>query len=135
MTTPVYYCTKCKGAWQISGLREYGHLLKPAMTCPHQPRCGGKAKRVTRLIPKPRKVSAKVFYQATEGFGFPEERKCGPADVTKVLLGARIVGLGGEPIGDRTVINSLELDSGETVYLGTSPGGPIVYRMVKHAAQ
>jgi hypothetical protein len=76
-------------------------------------------------------LTAGEAYAAMHGLGLPSERACGAAEVRDLLTGAQILGVDcAQIIGStRTVLRSIKLAGGKTVYLGSGPEGAIAYRI------
>lgn len=131
-----YRCPKCEHSYFVSSTDQDKHLLKKGMRCPNFRECGGfLAQRAwktnTPPVPKARKVTAIELYQAAAGIGLPEERKCSPKDIRKLMLGSKItsIHLENAPDPKKSILMSMTLDSGKTVYVTASTKGAIVYKV------
>ena len=138
LSTDWYRCPKCKNSFLVQTSDPDRHLLKKSgsMRCPNFSECGGRLmKRAfttnTHTIDKARWVSALSLYQAAAGVGLPEERKCSVKDVRKMMVGSRIVAVHLEDAPDphKSILLSLTLDCGKTLFVSTSTKGAIVYKV------
>ncbi len=136
LATDWYRCPKCENSFLVSSEDPDKHLLKRGMRCPNYRECSGNLvqrnfKANTGPIPNARKVTAIELYQAAAGIGLPEERKCSPKDIRKLLLGSRIssVHLENAPDPKKSILMSMTLDNGKTVYVTTSTKGAIIYKV------
>ena len=77
-------------------------------------------------------LSPQESFQAFMGLGLPEEKDCNVSLVRQLMRGSKIISLDlhGLPGTQRSILHSLLLESGVRVYLGTSPQGVVVYRVV-----
>lgn len=133
----LYRCKKCRAAFSIPATDPDVHLLKKHMRCPNSQDCEGKQYLLSETnLPAEfsvTQISAVQFYQATMGVGLPKERKCGPAAMRKILLGARITDLHIDeaPSKDRSILYSLALDNGNTIHIASSTKGATIYRVTE----
>jgi hypothetical protein len=76
-------------------------------------------------------TQAAFLYQVLSGIGTEDERKCGPADVRKMVLGKKVVAVSVEPASDkhRSLITSLTLEDGKTIHLAPSTRGVTIYKV------
>lgn len=76
-------------------------------------------------------VSPEEAFVALSGLGLPGEQDCGAAAVREALLTKRVVGVNTHMIRNshRCIIESIEFEDGLKMYLGSSAGGALVYRM------
>jgi hypothetical protein len=113
------------------------HLLKKIMRCPSAPTCDGKQHMFSETnIPTEfhvEQISALQFYQAVMGIGLPKERKCGPSEVRKILVGSRVldVHLDVAPDDKRSIIYSITLENGNVLHLAASTRGATVFRVTE----
>ena len=137
--TSLYTCRKCRTVFSVSALDSNAHLLKKSMRCPRAKPCDGRIfhSATTNIPPDFAVVSvdALELYQATMGMGLPKERKCTPAVLEKVLVGAKIKSVHVEavPATSRSLIFSITLDNGKVVHLAASTKGAAVYRITEEA--
>lgn len=136
--TEWFRCPKCENSFMVRSDDPDRHLLKASgsMRCPNFKECGGRLvhrsfKKGPTLIKNARNVTALELYQAAAGVGLPEERKCSPKDLKKLMLGSRItaVHLEDHPDPKKSIVMSLTLDNGKTVYLTTSVKGATIYKV------
>lgn len=130
-----YICKACKVPFAVSIVDGDKHLLKNSMRCPNSAQCQGKIrlteqKKVSMQEPV-RHVKARDLYAACLGMGLPHERKCGPKNLRKMLVGAKIadVHLEVAPDPSRSIIHSLTLDNGQVVHLAMSSKGATIFKV------
>lgn len=130
-----YGCKKCGAQFIVPSIDPDIGLLKTRMRCPSS--CGGtvrlRAETNIRMKQPVQQVTALHLYQAVMGVGLPQERRCGPGDVTKVLVGSRIkaIDIVEAPDPRRSIVNSITLEDGRVVYLASSTKGATVYRITE----
>jgi hypothetical protein len=76
-------------------------------------------------------LTPQEVFQALQGMGLPKERACTVEDVHAVLHGQRVIflDLQSVPNSTRSVLHSFTMESGQRVFLGSSPQGAVVYRI------
>lgn len=76
-------------------------------------------------------LSPQEVFQALNGMGLPNEKKCDLATVLEALNGQKIVGIDASEIRNagRTVVRSITLEDGKRIYFGSAPQGAIIYRV------
>jgi hypothetical protein len=76
-------------------------------------------------------AQAIMLYQVLSGLGSEDEKKCGPADVRKMMLGKKVVAVSVEPAPDkhRSFITNLTLEDGKTLHLAPSTRGVTIYKV------
>jgi hypothetical protein len=135
----LFTCLKCKAAFSVSE-GPGNNLLKETMRCPTDG-CVGSLKLSSRTNIKlgfeAPKVSALELYQATLGAGLPEEKKCSPAAMKKLLTGAKITSVHIEdaPAEERSILFSLTLSNKKVVHLATSSLGATIYKVTDHGTR
>ena len=133
----VFTCSKCAASFAVNDEEPSRSLLKKVMRCPIEG-CVGRlrvtAKTNMKLGFEATKISAVELYQATLGAGLPKEKKCSPAAMKKLLVGAKITSLRIEEsaAADRSLLFSLTLDRGKVVHLATSARGATIYKVTDH---
>lgn len=134
-----YFCSKCKHSYFVKDQDPNKHLVKPTMRCPNYRVCKGTVRRKNKwpesgvIKGQTHHISALDLYQAAAGVGLPEERKCSPKDMKKMLTGARIVNvqLENAPDPDKSVLVSMALDNGKVVFITTSTKGALIYKVTE----
>lgn len=139
LSTEWYRCPKCKNSFLVRSDDEDRRLLKDrGMRCPNHAECQGHIiKRaftnnmMGKTIDKARWVTAVQLYQAAAGIGLPEERKCSPKDIRKLMTGSRITSVHVEDAPDpkKSILMSMSLDNGKTIFVSTSTKGAIIYKV------
>lgn len=77
-----------------------------------------------------RDLSVQEAYAAFNGLGLPEERECSPTAVRMALRSpVKAVNVKLLRGSNRSLIESLELESGDVLHFGSSPFGAVVYRI------
>lgn len=139
LSTDWYRCLKCKMSFFVDSNDDNKHLLKATMRCPNYLTCKGNIRLRQKwpdsgIIPGPvRNLTALELYHATSGIGFPEERRCAPEQMTKIMTGARIykVHLEKSPDPQKSVLMSMTLDNGKVIHLTTSTKGALIYKITE----
>lgn len=137
MSVVLYHCKKCKEGFRVTVPPNEAHLLKRVMRCPHASVCGGKVYQQAETNIKPNfpvtQIGALNFFQACAGVGLPGEQKCGPKDLKKLLIGARVVDAHLETAPDpkRSLVFSLTLDNGKVLHLASSTQGATFYKLTE----
>ena len=130
-------CTKCKVVFSVADEEPSRPLLKKSMRCPTNC-CEGKLKLSSQTNIKigfeAIKISAVELYQATLGAGLPKEKKCAPAVMKKLLIGAKITAVHIEeaPVAERSLLLSITLGNKKVVHLATSSLGATIYKVTDH---
>lgn len=138
-----YVCSCLRFAIRVVGNPEERELLLGPGT-PHEhpvcPECGGAleaapfidAELLLRVQNVLRELSPMEAHLAFEQMGFPEERSCGE-DTVRAVLNQKVVGVRAREIRGtgRTVLDSLTMEDGTTVFLSGSGWGALVYRVRK----
>ncbi len=133
----LFTCKKCSSAYLVPVVDPQGHLLKKRMHCPNWVTCRGSIYENAQTDIKPSfpvsSLSAIQLWQATMGTGLPQERNCGPKDLKKLMVGAKIleIQLGDAPITNRSLIHSITLDNGKVIHLAASTKGPTVFKVTE----
>lgn len=132
-------CESCKAGLRVTGDEEEvssffdSRDVAPCFAC-------GKACQVAKFVDSTildgmnvHTVSVMEAHLAFERMGLPAERECAAEIVEKVLTEQRIVGVKAATVPNtgRSVIESLELEDGTVLYLGSSVHGALVYRIRK----
>ncbi len=137
MNNQLFTCRKCSRAYAVPALDANLRLLKSRMRCPNWMTCKGSIYRGAETNVKPSfhvvMLSAIELYQASMGTGLPEERKCGPKDLKKIMVGSKIteVQLGDAPAANRSLIHSITLDNGKVLHLAPSTKGASVFKITE----
>ena len=101
------------------------------MTSPPCPWCHGIMRQSKRTGSNDPVVSVRTAYEALSGLGWPEEQVCSPTQMKKLLVGKKItaveVEVGTKP--SRSILHSITLEDGRTLYLGSSPLGAVAYKV------
>lgn len=123
-------CKKCSGAWAVLKHDPDVGLLKSRMRCPNYDRCKGHLREVSKAENAAR-MPALSLWQSIMGMGTPEQRKCSPKELEKVLSGAKVkaVVLECHANPGRSIIHTLSLDNGKTIHFAGSPSGAVVYKV------
>jgi hypothetical protein len=135
-------CEKCRFGLQVlGGSEDIDHLVGEGS--PHWgrhqcPLCGGLCKAApfadaaVTAAKHMRSLTPMEAHLLFEGMGFPEERDC-VADIVKEELKKPIkrVKAFTVPNTNRSVLESLELEDGTTVFLSGCAEGALVYRIRK----
>lgn len=136
-------CGCLKFCVHVMGAPEEIQSLLTGPDSPHKdancPLCGGELTKaefiddslLSRVTTELRELTPKEAHLALEGLGFPEERSCGIDSVSSVLLQGTISGMDAREIRGtgRTVLDSVTLHDGTTIFLASSGWGPLVYRI------
>lgn len=137
-TTDWYRCVKCKCSFFVDTADKNIHLLKPTMRCPNFRSCAGTIRYKAKWpqsgkIEKGRRISAIELYQASAGVGLPEEQRCSPNDMTKLMVGTRIKAVHLEKTSDpkKSVLMSMTLENGKVVHVTTSTRGALIYKVTE----
>ena len=137
MTNYLYHCKKCKNSFLVITMPNEEHLLKRVMRCPNNSACGGKVYRQGEtniaMNPSIKRLNALEFFRACAGVGLPGELRCGPKDIKKNLVGAKVVEVHLEEAPDpkRSLVFSLTLDNGKVLHLASSSQGATFYKMTE----
>lgn len=133
-----FACTKCKIAYAVSATDSNVLLLNKEMRCPEYS-CGGKLKQTVHKVGKRGHervytlIGALELYQAVMGIGLPEERKCSPKNVRKMMLGSSILDVSVEAAPDpqRSIITSLTLNNGKVLHFTISVRGATIFKVTE----
>ena len=140
LTSLWYRCSKCKQSYFVDMSDGDRHLLNNQMRCPNfgtscrsQMKLQKKWPENGRVADKCRKISALELYRASAGIGLPEERQCSPAEVAKLMIGARIraVQLDKAPDPQNSLLLTMTLDTGKVLYFTTSTKGALIYKVTE----
>lgn len=134
-----HFCSKCKHSYFVHMDDPNRHLIKKTMRCPNYRTCAGTIRHKTKwpesgvIKGRTRHISAIELYQASAGIGLPEERKCSPKAMKKMLTGARIMNVMLEtaPDPNKSVLVSLALDNGKVIFVTTSTKGALIYKVTE----
>lgn len=76
-------------------------------------------------------VRALDIYKVMANLGFDAEKKCSPDDIKKHLLGKKITGVALEraPDANRSLITTLTVEGGTTIFLAPSVKGVTIYKV------
>lgn len=140
-------CTECSTAVRVSGdQEELDHLFGERNTdwypsnfpCPDAS-CDAKAKLLDSVASSALRMlevhdlTPHEAYAALHGLGLPAERDCGPTAVKELLLTNQVAKVDARLIkgSNRSVIYSITMEDGTTLFLGSSPFGATAYRIAK----
>lgn len=140
-------CTDCSTAVRVSGdQEEIDHLFGEMNTdwypdkfpCPSVG-CSSKAKLIDSIASSALKMldihdlTPHEAYSALHGLGLPAERDCGPTAVKELLLNNKVEKVDVRLIkgSNRSVVYSITMENGVTLFLGSSPFGATAYRIAK----
>ena len=136
MSANVHYfrCSVCSVTYSVS-VRDPDILLVMGKVtpCPNHP-CTGKVTHLASGNTKMQAVKVKAIelYQAHQ-MGFKAERKCGPADLAKLLTGATVLRADIDKSADpnKSIIRSITLKGGKTIHLAPSTYGVVVIKVTE----
>jgi hypothetical protein len=134
-----YECDTCGLAYEVSRTDRDLHLLSIIMPCPSF-ECGGGILVVNETATTPKRLTSKILYEACMGRGFPEERRCSPEVLEKLLVGSGITSVKLKAVGadeDRSIIESMTIrheDLKFTLHFAMSNHGATVYKVIKEDA-
>lgn len=130
--------SKCKTTYAVPATDPQLPLLKRSgMRCPNAATCKSRLRETGKtnltFSPGVQKITALELYQACMGVGAPEERRCAPIDVKKVIDGAMIISAHTEASPDpkRTIIHSLVLDNGKVLHFAASTRGATIFKITE----
>lgn len=131
---PKVLCTwacRCGAKYSIRANDPDLHLLPARIKCWSVRRCRYYLVRNDKLKPGA-VVRALDVHRVMVGLGSEQERKCGPAELRK-LLGRKLVGISidGTVGDDRSIISGFSLEGGITVCLAPSTKGVTVYKVIR----
>lgn len=129
-------CNNCKTGLRVSGdanelqalaERESHECPNCRCACTVAPFVDNAVLQEKNVIP----LTAQEAFLSLEGMGIPEERECAAEIVMSLLLKQSIKEVEAHTVPNtgRSVIESLTLDDGTTIYLGSSTHGALVYRI------
>ncbi len=128
-------CKKCNSSWAVLRHDADIELLKSKkMRCPNHDVCQGYIYEITKLPKSSDKVTrlaAVTLWQGTMGVGLPEQRRCTPEELLKVMKGAKIETAVLESASNpqRSIIHCLILDNGKTIHFAPSPNGALIFKV------
>lgn len=119
----------CGVKYSVSELDPNKHLIPERFKC-WAPKCRFYIKRDDSLLPSGI-TQALALYQAISGLGTGSEKKCGPDDVRKMVLGKKVVAVVVEQAAsrDRSLITSLTFEDGKKLHFAASTRGATIYRV------
>jgi hypothetical protein len=127
-------CTTCRAIFQLEGQHDplEGDLREGPVKCPFCLQTSIVPTAVRDLGSCPHELTAEQFWQATHGFGLPDEIVTEPETVHAMLLAHRIVDtrLLKAPSG-RVIIDSVLLDNGITLHFTASGGGAVIFKSTR----
>jgi hypothetical protein len=131
----IYICKGCSAAFVVPDSDPNAHLLKKSMRCPNHEACGGKVKIYAAgniKVKGSQHISALQLFQASFGAGLPNEKRCGPKDLRKLLLGSTIteVDLKASSDPQRSLIISLTLGT-KVIHFASSTLGATVFKVTE----
>lgn len=127
-----YHCTHCPAGYRVATTDPRLDLLTLKMSCPACSEgaimVGQHAGRASDLL-----LSAEALYRASAGLGLETEQDCSLELVQMVLANAVVIeaDLEAGPQAHHSYLHSLTIAKDGArirLYLGTSPGGPLLYR-------
>lgn len=76
-------------------------------------------------------LTPQEVFQALQGMGLPTEKECSESNVRDALEGRTVTAIDVRNLygTNRSVLNSITLDNGHRIFLGSSPHGAVVYRI------
>jgi hypothetical protein len=131
-----YECDVCGLSYDVSRMDKELHLLSIRMPCPGF-ECNGGVQVVNETAEPPKKLTARVLYEACMGRGFPEERYCSPEALEKLLVNSHITSVQLKEVAvdeDRSIIESMTVDTGDykiTLHFAMSNHGATIYKAIK----
>lgn len=134
-----YECDVCGMSYDVSRMDKDLHLLSIRMPCPGF-ECTGGVQVVNDTAEPPKRLTAKILYEACMGRGFPEERRCSPEVLENLLVNSYITSVklkGVDVDEDRSIIESMTVDHEDlkiTIHFAMSNHGATVYKVIKEAA-
>lgn len=133
-STNIFRCSACKVTYSVSSKDPDIHLLQKDVRCPNHP-CNGIVVEIakTNARVKAVKVKAVELYQAHQ-MGFSSERKCGPAELTKMLTGTKVISVDVDKTSDpdKSILRSITLEGGRTLHLAPSTIGVVVLKVTEN---
>lgn len=130
----LYRCDQCPAKYSVSKTDGDIQILTQTLRCPVA-KCKGtlKAGAWTTKGSAPRHMTAKDLYTAASGMGLPEETKCSPKDIRKLMIGKTIEELTIGPASNRmrSTLMAITLEGGIAVHLAPSPNGVTIYKVTR----
>jgi len=127
-------CDKCSLGLKVIGKPDDFRILEApqsrlgGFSCP-SPSCGGLLRTGGTQSVSYIEISVPAFYRAIHGMGFGKSAEAGADKVLELLKGQRVIGADLQEIGNpkRSIIKSVTLEDGTTLYLASSNEGACVY--------
>lgn len=133
-TSSIYCCLTCRVLYAVPSDDPDLRLLERPVPCPNYP-CRGELSPFAETNADIRavKVTALELFQAHQ-LGLASERRCGPEDLQKLLIGATIVGIDVAQATDpnKSIFRSITLQNGKVVHFGPSTFGAVALKVTEN---
>jgi len=133
-TSNIYCCLTCRVLYAVPSDDPDLRLLEKPALCPNYP-CRGELSPLAETNADIRavKVTALELFQAHQ-LGLVSERRCGPEDLQKNLVGWKIISIDMAQASDpnKSILRSITLENGKTVHLGPSTFGAVALKVTEN---